>query len=124
MEREEGKEQRRIHIFIASNCSFFGTISSIYGASSGYVVTNCVRSARCTEDLTFDFEPGDRLVDVSCVRAEAEGWIGGERGWRNGDGIYSFLNIAAVVRGVWWTGEVVVWRCDFGRREMRFLPRD
>lgn len=52
----------RTHIFIASNCSFFGIISSIYGASNGYVVTNCVLRARCTEDLTLDLEPGLRLL--------------------------------------------------------------
>jgi len=50
------------NIFIASSCSFFGIISSICGASKGYVCTSCVRIARCTEDLTFDFEPGEMLL--------------------------------------------------------------
>jgi hypothetical protein len=54
-------EQRGTNIFIASNCSFFGMISSIWGASSGYVCTTCVRIARCTEDFTFDLEPGEML---------------------------------------------------------------
>jgi hypothetical protein len=49
------------YIFIASNCSFFGIISSICGASNGYVVTICVLIARWTEDLTLDFDPGEML---------------------------------------------------------------
>jgi len=40
------ERQSRTHIFIASNCSFFGITSSIYGASRGYVVVICVRIAR------------------------------------------------------------------------------
>lgn len=53
------------YIFIASSCSFFGTISSICGANKGYVCTSCVRSDRWTEDLTLDFEPGEMLLRVS-----------------------------------------------------------
>jgi hypothetical protein len=53
------------YIFIASNCSFLGIISSICGASKGYVVTSCVRMARWTEDLTLDFEPGEMLFSIS-----------------------------------------------------------
>jgi hypothetical protein len=30
----------------------------MYGVRSGYVVVICVRSARCTDDLTLLFEPG------------------------------------------------------------------
>ena len=60
----------RAYIFIASNCSFFGIISSICGASKGYVVTSCVLIARWTEDLTLDFDPGEILVfNVSGVLA-------------------------------------------------------
>ena len=49
------------YIFIASSCSFFGIISSICGASKGYVVTSCVLMARWTDDLTLDFDPGEML---------------------------------------------------------------
>lgn len=54
-------ERWGMNIFIASSCSFLGTISSICGASKGYVWTSCVRMARWTEDFTLDFEPGDIL---------------------------------------------------------------
>ena len=58
---EERGHRQGAHIFIASSCSFFGIISSICGASKGYVVTSWVRIARWTEDLTLDFEPGEML---------------------------------------------------------------
>jgi len=58
---KDGGWDREMYIFIASSCSFFGMISSICGASKGYVCTSCVRMARWTEDLTFDFEPGEML---------------------------------------------------------------
>lgn len=50
-----------MNIFIASSCSFLGMISSMCGASRGYVVVICVRIALCTEDLTLDLDPGDML---------------------------------------------------------------
>lgn len=53
--------QRGAYIFMASSCSFLGTISSIWGVSSGYTEHSCVRRERWTEDLTFDFEPGETL---------------------------------------------------------------
>lgn len=40
-------------------------ISSICGASNGYVSTIFVRIARWTEDLTLDFAPADILSYVS-----------------------------------------------------------
>lgn len=49
------------NIFIASNCSFFGITSSIYGVNNGYVVHSCARSPLWIEDLTLDFEPGEML---------------------------------------------------------------
>lgn len=85
------RESAETYIFIASNCSFFGIISSICGARRGYVVTSCVLRARWMEDLTFDFEPGEIL------------WFAVSLWTQNGSGIekasYSFLNILIVVVG-------------------------
>lgn len=53
------------NIFIASSCSFLGMISSMCGASRGYVVVICVRIALCTEDLTLDLEPGE-MLQITC----------------------------------------------------------
>jgi hypothetical protein len=66
-ERKDGRGEKLMetgdkYIFIASSCSFFGMISSMCGARRGYVCTSWVRIARWTEDLTFDFEPGEMLV--------------------------------------------------------------
>jgi len=76
--REQGSANGT-HIFIASSCSFLGMISSMYGASNGYVVTSCVRMARCTEDLTFDFEPGEMLngFEFACEQRLATTASGG-----------------------------------------------
>lgn len=41
--------------FMASSDPFFGRISSMYGVSSGYVVSSELRSPRCTDDLSLDF---------------------------------------------------------------------
>jgi hypothetical protein len=49
------------YIFIASSCSFLGMISSMKGVNKGYIVVICVLIARCTEDLTLDFDPGEIL---------------------------------------------------------------
>jgi len=40
-----------------SNCSFFGSISSIYGSNLGYSSSTFERMARWALDLTFDFAP-------------------------------------------------------------------
>ena len=48
---------RWAHNFNKSNWDFLGIISSMCGASKGYVSTTLVRMPRCTEDLTFDFAP-------------------------------------------------------------------
>lgn len=71
---------------MASNCSFFGIISSICGARSGYVCTSCVRIARCTEDFTFDFEPGEILASSA------------DLDFVNHRGIHSFLNILNIFK--------------------------
>jgi hypothetical protein len=83
------------YIFIASNCSFLGIISSMCGASKGYVVTTCVLMARWTEDLTLDFEPGEMLPVHISRRALHK--IDKE--------IYSFLNILNGNWGVAGEGE-------------------
>jgi hypothetical protein len=56
-----------IHNFSKSSWLFFGIISSICGASFGYVSMTLVRMARCTEDFTLDFAPGVRLVEKIAV---------------------------------------------------------
>lgn len=43
--------------FTKSNCSFFGSISSIYGSNLGYSSRTFERMARWALDLTFDFAP-------------------------------------------------------------------
>lgn len=50
------------YIFIASNCSFLGMISSIWGVRSGYAVVSCARRERWTEDFTLDLDPGEILL--------------------------------------------------------------
>ena len=49
------------HSLSESSCDFLGIISSMCGASRGYVSIILVRIARCTEDLTLDFAPADIL---------------------------------------------------------------
>jgi hypothetical protein len=61
-EVERAEKEREEYIFIASSCSFLGTISSMCGARRGYVVTSWLRIARWTEDLTLLFEPGEMLL--------------------------------------------------------------
>ena len=46
-----------MYSLIRSSWDFFGMISSMCGASKGYVSSTFVRIARCTEDLTFDLAP-------------------------------------------------------------------
>lgn len=60
------------HSFSRSSCDFFGIISSMCGARSGYVSTIFVRMARCIEDLTFDLAPAEMLRLVSQARCDAE----------------------------------------------------
>ena len=50
--------EERAHSFSRSSWDFLGMISSMCGARRGYVSAILVRMARCTEDLTLDFEPG------------------------------------------------------------------
>ena len=52
-----------IYSFRRSSCDFLGIISSIWGASRGYVSQTLVLMARWTEDLTLDFAPAEMLVD-------------------------------------------------------------
>ena len=47
---------------IKSSCDFLGRISSIWGASRGYVSMTFVRMPRWTEDLTLDFAPAVMLL--------------------------------------------------------------
>lgn len=51
-----------IYSFNRSSCDFLGIISSICGASRGYVSQTLVLMARWTEDLTLDFAPAEMLV--------------------------------------------------------------
>lgn len=62
----------KTYIFIASNCSFLGMISSMKGVNKGYVVVICVLMARCTEDLTLDLDPGDILELTVSVKGLLE----------------------------------------------------
>lgn len=59
---------------MASNCSFLGITSSMYGARRGYVETSWVRMARWTEDLTLLLEPGERLVGRA-ISFERHAWM-------------------------------------------------
>ena len=47
--------------FIDSSDPFFGMISSMYGVSSGYVVSSVCRSPRCTDDFSFDLGAAEIL---------------------------------------------------------------
>ena len=50
--------------FTNSSCSFFGSISSIYGSSKGYDSRTLARMPRWTLDFTLDLEPGVMLADL------------------------------------------------------------
>ena len=51
----------RPYSFSRSSCDFFGIISSICGASRGYISMILFRMARWTEDLTLDLAPAEIL---------------------------------------------------------------
>ena len=50
--------------FNRSSCDFFGIISSMCGARSGYVSIILVRMALWTDDLTLDLDPALSLKDI------------------------------------------------------------
>jgi hypothetical protein len=56
---------KHTYSFTRSNCSFLGSMSSIYGSSFGYSSSTFERMARWALDLTLDLAPEVMLRRIS-----------------------------------------------------------